>query len=168
MDLTIFFHADEKMIPKTCLWFSHTFPSHDPRNNDWPTSLGSGSKAYDTALVMQWLEAYTRTLEAFLNSTYISQSSPNVSFQVSKPLFFLDPKDCSNDTFVQALTYGIAAANLFFSTLRQYGVWVPEPDRSVVVDAGHQMLDLQFESNLLISMLHSISWIDLRMQRLKF
>ncbi len=47
---------------------------------------------------------------------------------------------------MQALTYGIAAANLFFSKLRKYGVWVPEPDRSVVVDAGHQMLALQFEN----------------------
>ena len=37
-----------------------------PRNNDWPTSLGSGSKAYDTALVMQWLEAYTLTKEPLI------------------------------------------------------------------------------------------------------
>lgn len=145
----------KKWFPKSA--FDFPTPSH-------PMILGTmiGQLHWGVVLkpmILRWsCSGWKRTLGPWRLSWIqsISQSSPNVSFQVSNPSFFLDPKDCSKDTFVQAFAYGIAAANLFFSTLRQYGVWVPEPDRSVVVDAGHQMLDLQFESNLLISMIFLI------------
>lgn len=40
--------------------------SQHPRNDSFPTSLGSGAKAYDTVLVMQFLEAYLATKDAWL------------------------------------------------------------------------------------------------------
>ena len=48
----------------------------------------------------------------------------------------------SADSFAQAFKYGIAAANLCFRTLWKHGAWIPEPDRSVVVNARHKAMEL--------------------------
>ena len=44
---------------------------------------------------------------------------------------------------LKALAYTVAASNMFFRTMRSHGVWVPEPDRTVVLHSGEAMCDTQ-------------------------
>lgn len=63
----------EKGMPKqpSILHTMLAFPicCHFPRQNDWPTSLGScNSKAYDTALVLTWMEEHLETKAPYLKA----------------------------------------------------------------------------------------------------
>ena len=42
---------------------------------------------------------------------------------------------------LKALSYTVAASNMFFRTMRAHGVWVTEPDRTVVLHSGEAMCD---------------------------
>ena len=50
-------------------------------------------------------------------------------------------KDYDDDDFVQGLRYAVACTNLFFRTLRECGVFIYEPQKTVVYHAGQQMCD---------------------------
>ena len=45
------------------------------------------------------------------------------------------------DDFVQGLKYAVSCNNLFFRTLRECGVFIYEPQKTVVYHAGQQMCD---------------------------
>ncbi|CAK9014188.1 Uncharacterized protein SCF082_LOCUS12240 [Durusdinium trenchii] len=50
-------------------------------------------------------------------------------------------KDCSNDEFLQGFRFAVATSNLFFRVLRQCGVFIHEPQKSLVFNVGQQMCE---------------------------
>lgn len=54
-----------------------------------------------------------------------------------------DLVDYQEADLLKALAYTVAASNMFFRTMRSHGVWVPEPDRTVVLHSGEAMCDTQ-------------------------
>ena len=122
------------------------------RQNDWPTSLGScNSKAYDTALVLEWMEDFLGHIEPWWkNITCISLSYMyrwarvvdrskffncsdmyiNCFWVFFLRILYLQLQDCSRDDLLQGLKYAVATSNLFFRTLRKNGVFIWEPAKS--------------------------------------
>lgn len=54
---------------------------------------------------------------------------------------WLPSQDCWQDGFLQGLKVAVVAANMYFRTMRNHGVFIPAADRQVVVQAGEKMLD---------------------------
>lgn len=50
-------------------------------------------------------------------------------------------QDCSQDDLVQGLKVTVQSCNMFFRKLRECGMWVEEPHRSVVLTAGKTMCE---------------------------
>ena len=50
-------------------------------------------------------------------------------------------KDCSGDDLVQGLKLAIASSNRFFRLVRNNGVFIPEPTRSKLIEAGQTACD---------------------------
>ncbi|CAE7727737.1 unnamed protein product, partial [Symbiodinium pilosum] len=78
-------------------------------NNSWPTSLGG--KAYDTSLVLAWLEQHLADMVAI------------------------------QDAIVDTLRYTVHCANFYFRTSREHGVFVPHEVRLLVAAAGENMVE---------------------------
>lgn len=69
------------------------------------------SKAFDTSLVLAWQES------------------------------LLIEMDCQHEDLLQALKVIVLSANTYFRTMRKHGVFIPDPDRQVVVRAGYDMVE---------------------------
>ena len=137
-----------------------------PSQNDWPTSLGScNSKAFDTALVLEWMEHFLEGYASWRgllgrllmlvysgcpisHAMHMSESFWIIFFLSGQlciwslwwPLTFFDwPKDCSHDELLQGLKYAVAASNLFFKTMRSCGVFIMQPMKDILYHAGQEM-----------------------------
>ena len=55
--------------------------------------------------------------------------------------FVLISTEGDADDLLKCLLYTVASSNLHFRTMRKHGVFVPEPDRSIVLYSGHEMCE---------------------------
>ena len=55
-------------------------------------------------------------------------------------------KDYRQHNLLQGFKVAVLSSNLYFRTIRKHGVFIPSPDRDVVVRAGQDMVDTLFNN----------------------